>query len=236
MSRKPKAGVSVTEHFDYDSDPDRFRSSVDTVKRYGLMGDVHTDVAERIVREGLWPALDMGCGEGRLVEAFGDHRVFATDLSRTLLSQAPDPKMCSDMTRLPIRDGVFGSAAALWCLYHVGDPMAAIREAWRVLKPGGLFVACSANRDNDPEMAHLFPEPKGTPFDAEESADLVGQVFGDVEVDRWDVPAVTLPDAAAVTLYLQGRRMSEEEAGEVAKTVATPVTLTKRGALVYAYK
>lgn len=228
--------TSKTEAFDYDSDPERFRSNVKTVERYGLIGDVHTEVAGRIIREALWPALDMGCGEGRLKEAFGEHRLFATDLSRTMLERAPDPRFCSDMTRLPVRDASFGSAAALWCLYHVTDPVAAIREAWRILRAGGLFVACSANRDNDPEFAHLFPEPNMTPFDAEESADLVGEAFGEVEVDRWDVPAVTLPDEDAVALYLRGRGMTDEEAADTARDIETPITLTKRGAMVWAYK
>lgn len=225
------------EHFDYDSDPDRFRSTVKAVERYGLMGDVHTEVADRIEREHLWPALDMGCGEGRFREALGDRgQLVATDLSRTMLAKAPAPKLCSDMTRLPLADNSFGSAVALWCLYHVPDPLDAIREARRVLRPGGLFVACCASIDNDPEMAHLFPEPEGSTFDSEFAPDLVAEVFGEVEADHWDVPAVTLPDVEAVTVYLRGRRMTDERAAETAKSIAVPVTLTKRGCLVWAHK
>lgn len=224
-----------TERFDYDSDPDRFRSGVETVARYSLRGDVHEDVAERIIREGLWPALDMGCGEGRLKAAFGEHRLFATDLSRTMLIRAPEPKFCSDMAHLPIRDGAFGSAAALWCLYHVPDPVAAIREARCVLRPGGLFVACSAARDSDPELAHLL-DRKPSSFDAEEAPDIVSSVFGEVEAERWDVPAVKLPDTDAVALFLRGRGKSDEEAAELAKTVEVPLKLTKRGVLVWGVK
>ena len=70
-------------NFDYDSDPDRFRSGVKAVERYGLLGDVHSEVAERIAREDLWPALDMGCGTGVLAMALvrlGVSQVLAADV------------------------------------------------------------------------------------------------------------------------------------------------------------
>ena len=227
---------SVTEPFDYDEDPDRFRTNVSVVERYGLVGDVHEEVAARITAEDLWPALDLGCGEGRLQRAFGDRGLISTDLSRTVLKVAPHPKCCADMTHLPIRDRSVGSASALWCLYHVSEPLQAIREVYRVLRPGGLFVACAPSLYNDPEMAHLFPDPTPTPFDSEVAAELVGEVFGEVHADRWDVHAVRLPDEEAVSAYLRGRRKSREEAAELAKKAAPPLKLTKRGALVWAYR
>ena len=229
--------ASVAEEFDYDTDPDRFRTNVQVVERYGLLGDVHTEVAARTGREQLWPLLDMGCGEGRLREAVGNtDRLIATDLSITMLSNALFPKLCSDMTQLPFRDGCFASAAALWCLYHVAEPRLAIQEAYRVLRPGGVFVTCAPSLHNDPEMAHLFDAPTPSTFDSEFAPDLVAEGFDDVEVDRWDMPAVTLPDTEAVTMYLRGRRMAEAQEAETATSIETPVTLTKRGALVWAYK
>jgi SAM-dependent methyltransferase len=227
----------AVEDFDYDKDPERFRSNVKAVERYGFMGDVHSGVADRIAEEGLWPVLDLGCGEGRFQDAI-DRRgpLVATDLSMTMLQKAADPRICSDMTCLPLESDSFGSATALWCLYHVEGPVDAIREAYRVLRPGGLFVTCAPSMHNDPEMAHLFAEPTPSAFDSEFAPDMVSEVFGEVEVDRWNMPAATLPDAEAVTLYLRGGRMSDETAVETAKTIEVPVTLTKRGCLVWAYK
>jgi 2-polyprenyl-3-methyl-5-hydroxy-6-metoxy-1,4-benzoquinol methylase len=43
--------------------------------------------------------------------------------------------------------------AALYTLCHYADPRAPIREARRVLHPGGLFAACTPNRDSNPEAA-----------------------------------------------------------------------------------
>jgi len=85
-------------------------------------------------------------------------------------------------------------------------------------------------------MAHLFAEPTPSAFDSEFAPDMVSEVFGKVEVDRWDMPAATLPDTEAVALFLRGRRMSGEEAAKLARTIEVPVTLTKRGCLVWAYR
>ncbi|MGH3770694.1 MAG: methyltransferase domain-containing protein [Pseudonocardiaceae bacterium] len=42
---------------------------------------------------------------------------------------------------LPFRDGVFAEVTHLWCLYHLADPVVAITEAARVLRPGGRYFA-----------------------------------------------------------------------------------------------
>jgi hypothetical protein len=107
-----------------------------------------------------------------------------------------------------------------------------------VLRPGGLFVATTTARDDSPELHAFFGPPEPTPFDAEEAAHIVGDVFGGdaVEVDRWDGPFVVLPDREAVDTYLRGRGISTEAAAEVAASVDTPFTVTKRGVAVWARK
>jgi 23S rRNA G2069 N7-methylase RlmK/C1962 C5-methylase RlmI len=59
-------------------------------------------------------------------------------------------------------------------------------EAKRVLRKGGLLVACTTSRANDPELV-----PDGysrTTFDAEEAEEIVAGVFGaaNIEVERSD--------------------------------------------------
>jgi SAM-dependent methyltransferase len=46
----------------------------------------------------------------------------------------------ADATRIPFRDGVFGSVLSNCVLEHIPDDEAAVREAARVLRPGGTFV------------------------------------------------------------------------------------------------
>jgi hypothetical protein len=58
---------------------------------------------------------------------------------------------------------------------------------------------------------------------------MVAGVFGAVEVERWDGPFIHLPDADAVAMYLRGRGVDG-----VAAEIPTPLTITKRGVLVWA--
>jgi hypothetical protein len=51
---------------------------------------------------------------------------------------------------------------------------------------------------------------------------------------EWDMPAVRLPDAAAVELFLRGRGLSADEASRHAGSWTTPLTVTKRGCLIWA--
>ncbi|HEU5317423.1 MAG TPA: hypothetical protein VFX49_15030 [Chloroflexota bacterium] len=39
-------------------------------------------------------------------------------------------------------------------------------------------------------------------FDPELAPDLVGRVFGEIEIDQWDGPSVHLPDKEALRRYV----------------------------------
>ena len=150
---------------------------------------------------------------------------------------APGPAVRADATRLPFHDGSFDGAAALWMLYHLADPMRALTEVGRVLQPGGWFVTATASRFNDPELAAVLPAwGLRSSFDAEDAPELVGRVFDIQEVVSWDAKLVTLPDRRAARLFLRGRGLSEEAAAECAVELSMPVTITKRGSLVWARK
>jgi hypothetical protein len=101
--------------------------------------------------------------------------------------------------------------------------------------PGGTFVACTSSRFNDPEFASALPD-WGQPFsfDAETAPTLVADVFDVAEVQRWNAPLVTLPDTAAVELFLRGCGLPSAQAQHYAERLATPLTVTQRGALIWA--
>ena len=212
---------------DYDSDPGRWRSCDRNVQAFG---DVHAPVARRIVDEDLAPVLDVGGGQGHLGSLLpAGWPSIVVDLSPAQLADAPHPKVRADALHLPFRDRYAGAVTALWMLYHLDDPALAVAEAARALRPGGLFVASTSSRSNDPELTDGYP-PR--PFDAEEAPDIVAAVFGDVQVDRWDGPMTHLPDRDAVLRYCRFHSLHRDAADRV----TPPVWLTKRGCIVYASK
>jgi SAM-dependent methyltransferase len=207
---------------DYDSDPGRFLAAD---RSWQLRGDAHDMVAERLVRDRVTPVIDVGGGRGRLAELLPGTVV--VDASPAQVAHAPHPKLRADARRLPFDSGVAGAVVMLWMLYHLDDPGAAIAEARRVTRPGGLFAACTASRRNDPELTDGYPP---SPFDAEEAPEIVASVFGAVEVEEWDGPFTVLPDHDAVTQYCRSHFLPPEAADRV----TPPVTLTKRGCVVWA--
>jgi SAM-dependent methyltransferase len=212
---------------DYDSDPGRSRSCDRSAQ---VFGDVHAPVARRIAGEDLAPVLDIGGGRGYLETLLPTGwPSIVVDVSPTQLADAPHPKVRADASFLPARDRCAGAVTALWMLYHLDDPASAIAEAARVLRRGGLFVASTSSRANDPELTDGYPP---TPFDAEDAADIVAAVFGDVQVERWDAPMTHLPDRDAVLRYCRSHSLHQHTADRV----TPPVWLTKRGCVVYAYK
>ena len=90
--------------------------------------------------------VDLGCGEGRLgrdLMARG-HRVVGVDGSPTLaaLAATADPRQptaLADAAALPMRAGVADLAVAMLSLQDMDDLEGAVREAGRVLVPGGRF-------------------------------------------------------------------------------------------------
>jgi SAM-dependent methyltransferase len=220
--------------FDYDSDPERFRANQQAVTKYNLQGDVHESVAQRLAEERLEPVLDLGCGQGRFTRharALGIP-IVALDYSTTMLKTVAAPRVQGDARFLPFPSGAFGAVAALYMLYHLSDPGEAIAESYRLLHPGGLFAASAPSRYNDPELAAVLGQSPET-FDAESGPDLVGRYFQIDRIERWDTPSTVLPDHEALLVYLRGRGLPEPQIERAADRIRLPLTLTKRGALIW---
>jgi SAM-dependent methyltransferase len=204
---------------DYDSDPERWKS-------WSAPEDVHDIVAPEL----QGPVLDAGCGDGRLASLLGESvRWVGIDASPTQVTANPyRPIVLADVRHLPFADESFVEVTHLWCLYHLDDPIEAITEAKRVLRPGGRYYACTAARDSDPEIL-----PEGYPpstFDAEEAEAIVGSVFDAIETERWDGYFFPLTTREEVRAYCRHNSIPTERAD----TVPLPFWLTKRGVLVRA--
>jgi ubiquinone/menaquinone biosynthesis C-methylase UbiE len=174
--------------------------------------------------------LDVGCGEGRLASLLGgDVRWVGVDSSASQVDANPyRTAVRADMRALPFPDGVFAEVTHLWCLYHIEQPLLAIREAARVLRPGGRYYACTSARNNDPELV-----PEGYPsstFDAEDALALVASVFDDAEAQQWDSAFYPLETRDEVRAYCRHHLVPAERADNA----PLPLWLTKRGVLVRA--
>ncbi|MER3437397.1 MAG: ubiquinone biosynthesis protein UbiE [Chloroflexota bacterium] len=101
--------------------------------------------------------LDLGTGTGRYAVAAAARgaRVVGVDASRAMLSVARERFHASsqpiwlvraDLARLPFPDETFDAAVAVTSLCFVADPLAVLREARRVLRPGGRLVLGELNR------------------------------------------------------------------------------------------
>jgi ubiquinone/menaquinone biosynthesis C-methylase UbiE len=223
---------------DYDCDPERFLSS----GRYPH-DDVHPYVAARFAQAGARRVLDVGGGNGRLARLLPSLSMscLLIDLSPAMLALAPRPAVRADGSRLPVADAHVDAVAALYTLYHYADPRVPIREARRVLRPGGLFAACAPNRDSNPELAPVLPHwGARSTFDGEDAGAIVTSVFSDrgdqVEVQRWDGHLNTLSSVGHAAGFLRVHGMSDAEAAAAASTLDLPLTLTMRGCFVYATK
>lgn len=103
--------------------------------------------------------LDVGCGPGTitadLAERVAPGRVVALDESAKVLTEAEAvfaerglstvETKTGDAYRLPFPDDTFDVVHAHQVLQHLGDPVAALREARRVCRPGGTVAVRDAD-------------------------------------------------------------------------------------------
>jgi ubiquinone/menaquinone biosynthesis methyltransferase len=95
------------------------------------------------------PVLDSCAGTLDLTAAiearFPERTVVGADFAREMLMRgrpkvARAPLAVADAMRLPVRDGVLAGMTCSFGIRNVSDNAQALREAHRVLKPGGVFV------------------------------------------------------------------------------------------------
>ncbi len=106
--------------------------------------------------------LDVGCGPGSitigLAEAIAPGEATGLDVSADSIeaarSAAADRGVTNvrfdvgDAYALPFKDGTFDAAFCHAVLQHLADPLAALRELRRVLRPGGVIGVADADHDS----------------------------------------------------------------------------------------
>jgi len=89
---------------------------------------------------------DLGAGSGLLSLMAAEHfpKVLAVDISPAMLARIKHPKVeiiCAPCEALPLSDSSVDACGLFATLHHVYDPLKALREAHRVLKPGGVLYS-----------------------------------------------------------------------------------------------
>ena len=129
----------------------------------------HRDVFLELVPPPGRRTLDLGCGEGRLsrdLHRLG-HRVVGVDASPLLVAAArtaaPEIEAhVADAADLPFADGEFDCVIAFMSLQDVDDYAQAVREAARVLAPGGRFCVAIVHPLNS--AGQFADEEPDSPF------------------------------------------------------------------------
>lgn len=148
--------------------------------------------------------LDVGCGTGAFLRRLatpGRAAVLAGVDSSPAAVAAVDGTpgvdvRLGDAAALPWPGGTFDVVTARHMLYHVDDPLAAVREARRVLRPRGRFAAVVNVADPYPRIhglirdavaAHGFdPDVYQVGVHGDNLPAMVAEVFGGTRVERHD--------------------------------------------------
>ncbi|MEM1598646.1 MAG: class I SAM-dependent methyltransferase [Pyrobaculum sp.] len=100
--------------------------------------------------------LEIGPGTGPLLkrlEAMG-YAAVGVDASPPMLKyaqrRAPGVSAAGVSFALPLRDGAFDAAVALFTVHHWGPHEPSAAEVWRVLKRGGYFVVVEVDQERMP--------------------------------------------------------------------------------------
>jgi asparagine synthase (glutamine-hydrolysing) len=123
--------------------PRRFPPARIDAARRRMLGSL-LDRAGRLVAPG--GLLDVGCGGGHLMTdaAARGWRPLGVDLSREACAAAQAasarPGVQADAAALPFGSATLDAVTLINVLDHITQPLAAVREAARVLRPGGLLV------------------------------------------------------------------------------------------------
>lgn len=191
--------------------------------------------ARRLLEEGVRSFVELGAATGPISRLLGPHGVRCTAVDANPPAGAFEPLIRADLRAVPLPSNSVDAVSAVNCLHFLGDAADGVREAHRLLAPGGLFLASAPSRHHDPEVREFSPHwGERSPFDAEEAEEIVRTVFDQAEAHRWEVPAYVLRTAEQVTDYFTMFNYAEPEGA--ARTLGLPPTITKSGVDVWARK
>jgi ubiquinone/menaquinone biosynthesis C-methylase UbiE len=133
------------------------RSLLQTILFGPVQRSVVDALAPHVPAEGA--VLDIGCGTGRLLDLIGRRRpgaaLVGVDRSERMAGAAHGARPRLRVERgtaesLPHRDATFDVVVTTVSFHGWSDKPAALREVFRVLRPGGLFALTDVTSDDVP--------------------------------------------------------------------------------------
>lgn len=146
---------------DFSGQPIALETSY-TVEQFGASWAIHKDIEDFYERQFLdWieplkpndfngkMVLEAGCGKGRhsrLVASWQPAALYSVDLSEAVFLAETNTREFANVTcvkanllELPFPENSFDVVFCVGVLHHLSDPLAGLKELWRVLKPGGTL-------------------------------------------------------------------------------------------------
>ncbi|MCA1994614.1 MAG: class I SAM-dependent methyltransferase [Coleofasciculus sp. S288] len=157
----------------------------------------------------LQEVLELGCGTGILASQlleFGNV-VTGLDISEVAITQLPEEikGVVATLPEIPLADNSFDVVVATEVLEHIDDDQACVREAVRVLRPGGRAYFAVPNNclgpDEEPEHVRKY-----TPETLEALLSPYGHLFMESFVDEFVISSnqiIAIPTILAA-IYTSG--------------------------------
>jgi len=198
-----------------------------------LLEPFAADLARRLPEHPSGDVLEIACGTGRVTRRLREHlspsvRLVATDVSRAMLDFAKAKLSArhdiewreADAMKLPFEDSEFAAVVCGFGIMFVPDRHAALKEARRVLKAGGIILfnvwddikqnrhalatsdVLEALFPGDPEVSYRVPYEMGDPGPLREF--LVAAGFGQVRIETKRIPIVGADPRSIATGQIRG--------------------------------
>jgi ubiquinone/menaquinone biosynthesis C-methylase UbiE len=142
--------------------------------------------------------LDVGCGNGGvsllLRERVAEVHAVDVDSSPEWQDQPGLSFRVADAERLPLEDGSFDLVHSKDSLHHMNDPVRALTEYRRVLKPGGSALIVEANRHNPTLFVQMTLLRRHQHFTRRRFRELVSGAFDEARFGAFEahfVPGAT---------------------------------------------
>lgn len=132
-----------------------------------VLGNFNLNAVLRKQIQGRSSIADLGCGTGELLGqlvADTGQRLIGVDASPEMLEQAriklPDAGSVElrlgEVEYLPMKDQEVDTVVMSMVLYHIFQPEKAIREVFRVLRPGGMFLLADFKHHDQEDIKNII--------------------------------------------------------------------------------